>query len=938
MVDEANGHLNVLARLDEGRHGLANFKRLHADGQRLEVFGLVAGAVRATAVGKVAESAAGEYFPEQTLVVTAGQSDVCCQNGVASVDETGATGLGVHAVHDELNGEVVTGGHVAGVVAEAVLVGQRPVHIPEHRRPNGTDEVHAGRTVDVFEGERVDAHIGGVRVGTDAASVGVFTVDPGTDSPAHLPGIARFDARSERQEIAPSFAHLLRAAEATRLGRSTGEAVAYAVSVLVRDDPVVEVAVHLVGSGVFAGDEAHHQSFVDELAQELATRCADHHHGDGHLIAVRSRSHADKGVLEVADHYPDSTRFLGTQSLTTKFATAPVDESDVPLQTALVGDIFASVREGIDGVTHFDDRSGHRVGGDGSPPAGGLRSLDGTRRVGGFVHLQDAVGTRIPEEHLHPGIIAVGRGGEVGVVGAAAVLRVSVYGVSSDTAVAVVVFLEVTPRLVKGIVVEPVVQPVDAVKQLRLCGFAQFTRLHFVVVGINELQIRTPIHFIALRSIRIVQIEEYVSIVSARDREFGSVYPIGIVPAEGRSIQIPGVDEQFLIAVDRAFRREGEHEVLRRVAGREGELRRVQGVVVSPMIVFTKETTRGVVIAKVAVGGVVVLVDDRSRGGIDADAPVVGTIGHIQREIPRQRDAAVGQRLVAQAHGDGAVAVRTALVGEGAVRFAQETGQFHARQVEVRGGGYDGVRRRDARGGHTDALGKIRLEAFSDEIDGTIRQNGVIDDGIVDGNALVALIEEHFMRAGMAFGVLIGHDHIGDVGGFQSEFGMAKVQVRAGDVHRVLRSGSHGQDKQRKNCLRKSFDHNYLVDENECCGRSVDRSGLRRATNLPNPSGEQSNPWTRSRKYGGTLTKIPRYAGSHSPRTARCSPSCGRSDPYPSVLPRRHWRPDRSSAGHPGSERCWKTPPPEDWQSGRRRAVRSACRSRSSAACSDQGG
>ena len=75
-------------------------------------------------------------------------------------------------------------------------------------------------------------------------------------------------------------------------------------------------------------------------------------------------------------------------------------------------------------------------------------------------------GGSVPDVHAHARLLAIGRGGEVGVVGARAILGVQDSIISATAACTVVVDLEVTGSLVEAESVEQVVVGVRGVEQL----------------------------------------------------------------------------------------------------------------------------------------------------------------------------------------------------------------------------------------------------------------------------------------------------------------------------------------------------------------------------------------------------------------------------------------------------------------------------------------
>ena len=85
----------------------------------------------------------------------------------------------------------------------------------------------------------------------------------------------------------------------------------------------------------------------------------------------------------------------------------------------------------------------------------------------------------IPQEHLHAGIAAIGRRGEIGVVHTAAVLRLGIDRITAHTITAKIVLLEIPGELVEAVRVEDIVDevvPVEEVGDRRILVFIRLLR------------------------------------------------------------------------------------------------------------------------------------------------------------------------------------------------------------------------------------------------------------------------------------------------------------------------------------------------------------------------------------------------------------------------------------------------------------------------------
>ncbi len=206
---------------------------------------------------------------------------------------------------------------------------------------------------------------------------------------------------------------------------------------------------------------------------------------------------------------------------------------------------FAAVVDGARGragadhaVVHVDHVGGQAAEGQGAAEGRRARQV-GAGDAGRGVDRQRARGR--PLEHLHARVEAVRRGGEVGVVGARAVLGVGLHRVAADAAVAVVVFLEVAGRLVEAVLVAEVMHDVVPVEQIHDGRFEVGAAVRLVgrIVGVVEGQgtgagAGRP----AAAGVVVVAVVLGEDVVAAGVGEVGRVVAVGVVPAEGRSDRI----------------------------------------------------------------------------------------------------------------------------------------------------------------------------------------------------------------------------------------------------------------------------------------------------------------------------------------------------------------------------------------------------------------
>src|SRR5690606_36027854 len=142
---------------------------------------------------------------------------------------------------------------------------------------------------------------------------------------------------------------------------------------------------------------------------------------------------------------------------------------------------------------------------------------------------------RCPDVHLHARVLAVRRRGEVGVVGARAVLGLGLDVVTAQAAVAVVVLLEVAARLVEAELIGHVVDDVVEVEQVGHRGRA---------IGRRRLgQIEREVEDEAATAVRAaagvgrvvgVGVGVGMGVVALGGRELGTGGTVGVVPAERR--------------------------------------------------------------------------------------------------------------------------------------------------------------------------------------------------------------------------------------------------------------------------------------------------------------------------------------------------------------------------------------------------------------------
>ena len=183
----------------------------------------------------------------------------------------------------------------------------------------------------------------------------------------------------------------------------------------------------------------------------------------------------------------------------------------------------------------------------------------------------------VPEVHPHPGALTVGRGGEVGVVVAGAVLGVGLDGVVAETAVAEVVLLEVAGDLVKTVLVEDVVDDVVPVEEVGGSGINVLAGLLGEVDGEVKVQVEaTAGAVVVLPGDAAVEVLLGVDVVAAGVSE--GVAVALVVPAElGAGGGEVGVSDNLAVAVEGVVHGEGVDIVVGALepVDDEGELARV---------------------------------------------------------------------------------------------------------------------------------------------------------------------------------------------------------------------------------------------------------------------------------------------------------------------------------------------------------------------------
>jgi len=99
--------------------------------------------------GSDSESSLGESSPDGALVHAVVIELIGLEDGVTGRDESGLTGLELHAVNNELDRDDVTaqftvgGGHVEPVGVKSVLFDDIPEHVIEEDGPNLADSVNS---------------------------------------------------------------------------------------------------------------------------------------------------------------------------------------------------------------------------------------------------------------------------------------------------------------------------------------------------------------------------------------------------------------------------------------------------------------------------------------------------------------------------------------------------------------------------------------------------------------------------------------------------------------------------------------------------------------------------------------------------------------------------------------------------------------------------
>ena len=176
---------------------------------------------------------------------------------------------------------------------------------------------------------------------------------------------------------------------------------------------------------------------------------------------------------------------------------------------------------------------------------------------------------RRPHVHLHAGTASVWRCREVGIVGAAAILRLGAHIVIAHTAAAVVVHLEVTSRLIEAVLILNVVNDVVPVEQVRDGSVPVGRRGGGQVERERAVERRAAVGLGDRRCVVAIAVLIRVDVIAAHDGVFRAGHPVGVVPPEqgghrmGRiNHRRPPIGRGHQRRVVRAFNRPGVHLVL----------------------------------------------------------------------------------------------------------------------------------------------------------------------------------------------------------------------------------------------------------------------------------------------------------------------------------------------------------------------------------------
>ena len=472
------GHLAVTSQLILVAEDIASHKGsrlLERDGRRhVESRRLVDGAGRSAFLGAVAHAPPGKRVPDSAMVLALVQQRVGGQNSITRVEEARLAGLELHALHYQLQGDVVAAG--AGPVIQvgfdgALLLDDIPGHVPERRAPDFANGVHFRVAREVGVGERVGAE--GCRVGVAADAPAGWGLAHGVG--AHGPGVGAIGelgrgpvgGQHQGQVVAPALAALLGIGQAAAVGRAAGEAGAHAVAVLVHHDAVVEIAVELRPGIIARQGHIHARGYLSNQRSPVGLRNHDRRNGDRIIAAT----HYDRRPGHIINHNSsDGSGQLRIFHLYREGAGAPVQHGNLARErSAAIGTASQAGNGAAAGIGEQTQLARNRAeGGEAVIDAetafhGRVIARYGSRRC-----YHNGVGRRyaIPQVHLHAAARAVGWGVKVGIVGAATVLGLGLHVVAAPATAAQVIGLEVASGLRKPVLIGHVVHDVVPVKQV----------------------------------------------------------------------------------------------------------------------------------------------------------------------------------------------------------------------------------------------------------------------------------------------------------------------------------------------------------------------------------------------------------------------------------------------------------------------------------------
>ena len=511
------------------------------------------------------------------------------------------------------------------------------------------------------------------------------------------------------------------------------------MAVLVGDDAVVEVGVtvHDGAAGVL-------HSAVDAVGElgldGVAVALADHHGLDGNTATVGAGAHGDDAVaLVVDDDRGNGAGVLGVQGLDAELTVAAIDDRDAARGETGKGGATVGRGRVLEGAAHARGGEGRaEVGG-----GGGVVTGDAGRRG----HGHQSGGGRGPLEHLHARVGAVRRGGEVGVVGAGAVLGVGIHRVTAGAAAAVVVLLEVTGGLIEAVLVKEIVDDVVPVEEI------DDRRVLVVDRALGEVEGRQEVEggaTVGTEAAGVVAVTVFLGghVVTAGIGKLRTRHTVGVVPAEGRRSGVGRVGLDGARTVVRALFRNSK---------------RLVGLPAHP----------------------VALVQHGTVGGVDPHVVPVTLIGGLDLQVPSETQAAVFEGVVNELGRNGLAGhagrgEETGFLDAGGL--AQALDLTLGGQAEMVGGGEDGVGGAQGRG-HDRGLGGGATDQTVTHVDDLAVGSDVDVGQRVDDLETVDLLHEIEVMGTVVLGDrLTVDDDLTEGGGTTDALHMGAIDVLHGDV------------------------------------------------------------------------------------------------------------------------------------------------------------